>query len=60
MLGYLPAADGDREYYAVDRAGGENGDQLTWENLGMCGRSAGGYRSHRSRRGGMLGLLKGR
>ena len=45
---------------AVHGAGGETGDQLPGENLGWCGRSAGGYRPHRSRRGGMLGLLKGR
>lgn len=60
MLGYLPAAEGDREYYAVDREGKDNGDRLTWENLGMYGRSAGGYRSHHSGRMGVLGLLKGR
>lgn len=60
MLGYLPAAEGDREYYTVDRADQEGADRLTWENLGMYGRSSGGYRSHNSRRSGVLGLFRGR
>ena len=52
MLGYLPVSEGNTEYYTVDREGRKDADQLTWENLGMYGRSAGGYRSHGNRRGG--------
>ena len=60
MLGYLPTGEGDREYYAADPAGRGEEDRLTWENLGMYGRSANGYRSHHSRRSGVLGLFGGR
>ena len=59
MLGYLPVSEGNTEYYTVDREGRKDADQLTWENLGMYGRSAGGYRSHGNRHGGGGGLLGG-
>ena len=62
MLGYLPVLEGNTEYYTVNRDGRKDADQLTWENLGMYGRSAEGHRSHGKRRGGggLLGGLFGR
>ena len=61
MLGYLPVLEGNTEYYTVDRNGRKDEDRLTWENLGMYGRSTGGHRSHGGRAGGGLlgGLLGG-
>lgn len=59
MLGYLPVSEGNTEYYTMNREGRKDADQLSWENLGMYGRSAGGYRSHGNRHGGGGGLLGG-
>lgn len=54
MLGYLPVSEENMEYYTVDQEGRKDADRLTWENLGMYGRSASGYRSHGNRRDGGL------
>lgn len=49
ILGYLPVAESDAEYFAVTH-GRVAADPLTHENLGMYGQGKNGYRAHHERK----------